>query len=161
MADSPVCSWNVPPVVDQHVWCAAVCQVCRWIFSGLLLVSSGSAVIDYEIQRRAFGRHTSPLARCLTTIDFLGPCLRWCIKRVLSSPRYKVPLTTLSLSLSHPLLSFLLSLFFSLSPFLPRFHLPSFYSGPICAASVQCIMYKELFIFDACCGQIRGPGDKM
>ncbi|KAI3377773.1 hypothetical protein L3Q82_008920, partial [Scortum barcoo] len=40
-----------------------------------------SAVIDYEIQRRAFGRHTSPLAHCSTTIDFLVPCLRWCIKR--------------------------------------------------------------------------------
>lgn len=78
----------------------------RWIFSGLLFVTSGRAVIDYEIQRRAFGRHTSPLARCLTTIDFLGPCLRWCIKRVPSSPWYKVLLTThrhshtLSLSLS-------------------------------------------------------------
>lgn len=43
-----------------------------WPFVSLFC---GSPVIDYEIQRRAFGRHTSPLARCLTTIDFLGPCL--------------------------------------------------------------------------------------
>lgn len=162
MADSPVCSWNVPPVVDRHVWCATACQVCRWIFSGLLLVSSGSVVIDYEIQRRAFGRHTSPLARCLTTIDFLGPCLCWCIKRVLSSPWYTVLLTTVSHSLSpFPSPWLFLSFLFSLHPFLPRSRLPPLYSGPICAASVQCIMYKELFIFDACCGQIRGLGDKM
>lgn len=169
IADSPVCSWNVPPVVGRHVWCATARWVRRWIFSGLLFVTSGSAVIDYEIQRRAFGRHTSPLARCLTTIDFLGPCLRWCIKRVPSSPWYKAPLTTLSCSLSF-LSPFLSPSYwhFPLVPlvflaFLPSFSAPflPLYSGPICAASVQCIMYKELFIFDACCGQIRGLGDKM
>lgn len=164
MTDSPVCSWNVPPVVGQHVWCVTARWVRHWIFSGLLLVSSGSAVIDYEIQRRAFGRHTSPLAHCLTTIDFLGPCLCWCIKRALSSPWYKVPLITLSLSPSIPPDFFSFFSFLSCFPsllFLPPLPLPPLYSGPICAASVQCIMYKELFIFDACCGQIRGLGDKM
>lgn len=147
MVDSPVCSWNVPPVVARHVWCAMACRVRRWIFSGLLLVSFGSAVIDYEIQRRAFGRHTSPLTHCLTTIDFLGPCLRWCIKRVLFSPWYKVPLTTLSLSLppfsfSPPLslhtpdfFLFLLSVLLSLptTPFPPPSPLQWTYLRCLCA----------------------------
>lgn len=127
MADSPVCSWNVPPAVGRHVWCASARWVRRWIFSGLLFVTSGSAVIDYEIQRRALGRHTSPLARCLTTIDFLGPCLRRCIKRARSSPWYKVLLTTLSLfflSIPWLLLLFLLSLLLSLSSFRPPSLLP-------------------------------------
>lgn len=77
--------------------CVLACRVCCCIFSGLLFVTSGSAVIDYEIQRRAFGRHTSPLACYLTTIDFLGPCLCCCIKSALSSPWYKALLTTVSL----------------------------------------------------------------
>lgn len=146
MADSPVCSWNVPPVVDRHVWCATACQVCRWIFSGLLLVSSGSAVIDYEIQRRAFGRHTSPLARCLTTIDFLGPCLCWCIKRVLSSPWYTVLLTTVSHSLSpFPSPWLFLSFLFSSLVFPPSFSAPFPPPSPLqrpylcCFCNVLCI----------------------
>lgn len=67
--------------------CVLACRVCVAAYSlAFLFVTSGSAVIDYEIQRRAFGRHTSPLARYLTTIDFLGPCLRCRIKSALSSP---------------------------------------------------------------------------
>lgn len=67
-SDPPSCSLRagVPCVLLHILW--------------PLFVTSGSAVIDYEIQRRAFGRHTSPLARYLTTIDFLGPCLRRRIK---------------------------------------------------------------------------------
>lgn len=102
-----------------------------------LFVTSGSAVIDYEIQRRAFGRHTSPLARYLTTIDFLGPCLRCRIKSALSSPWYKALLTTVSLfslvpsSLIFPL--FVLSPLAALSSLWPR---PSSFLStvaPICA----------------------------
>lgn len=75
-----LCSSYVPPVIALRARGVLACRACCCIFSGLLFVTSGSAVIDYEIQRRAFGRHTSPLARYLTTIDFLGPCLRRRIK---------------------------------------------------------------------------------
>lgn len=144
MAGSPARSWNVPLADGRHVWRLSARRVCCWIFSGLLFVTSGSAVIDYEIQRRAFGCHTSPLACYLTTIDFLGSCVRCCIKWALSSPWYKVLLTTVSLVLSfHPprlfLLS-LLSLLLALSPFLSL--LPPLYGGsiyvlPLC--NVLCI----------------------
>lgn len=92
---------TAPPVVAFHARGPA-CHVCCCIFYGLLFVTSGSAVIDYEIQRRAFGRHTSPLVRYLTTIDFLGPGLRCCIRSTLSSPWYQALLTTVSLSFHPP-----------------------------------------------------------
>lgn len=139
MAGPSLRSWNVPLVDGRHVW-----RVCCRIFSGLLFVTSGSAVIDYEIQRRAFGRHTSPLACYLTTIDFLGSCVHCCIKWAPSSPWYKVLLTTVSLVLSfHPprlFLLFLLSLLLALSPFSSL--LPPLYGGsvdvlPLC--NVLCI----------------------
>lgn len=117
--------------------CVLACRVCCCIFSGLLFVTSGSAVIDYEIQRRAFGRHTSPLARYLTTIDFLGPCLCCCIKSALSSPWYKALLTTVSLFFSRSILpNFslvrLVSLACPLLSLAPSLLLP-LYRGSICA----------------------------
>ncbi len=158
-------SWSAPlnilwPFVC-HFW-----QCCHWLWNPEESVwpsyISISSLLDYH--------------------RFSWPCLRWCIKRVPSSPWYKALLTTLSLSLFlslslslsplsllfspslHPLDFFSCSSCLSLLPsllFLPPSFLPPLYSGPICAASAQCIMYKELFIFDACCGQIRGLGDKM
>lgn len=128
---------TAPPMVTFHARCVLACRVCCCIFSGLLFVTSGSAVIDYKIQRRAFGRHTSPLARYLTTIDFLGPCLRCCIKSALSSPWYKALLNTVSLfSLGTILPNFslvhLVSLACPLLSLAPSLLLP-LYSGSICA----------------------------